>query len=115
MTPRTLVLLKLWRLITVMSAVRFWIDTLLSSVIDVKSIFASIPRGKNGLAQNRIPIISVIIIVDLVWIICFSASIVAVTEQGEAVFPSSIISARSVKRNAKRVVPDGSLKWKRLF
>jgi predicted membrane chloride channel (bestrophin family) len=68
----------------------------LSSAIDVGNISVSIPLGKNRLVQNPIPIIWVIIIVRLVWIICFFAEIVAGTEQEEVAFPSWIISVKNV-------------------
>jgi len=77
---------------------RFWTNTPLSSAIDAGSISVSIPLGKNRLVQNPIPIIWVIIIVRLVWIICFFAEIVAGTEQEEVAFPSWIISVKNVER-----------------
>ncbi len=85
------------------SAVRSWTNTPLNSATDAGSISVSIPLEKNKPVQNPIPIILVTIIVRLAWIICFFAGIAADTKQEEAAFPSWIISAEDVKRNAKRL------------
>ncbi len=79
------------------SAARFWINTPMSSAIDVENISVSTFPGKKTRVQNLTPIISVTIIAWLVWIICFFAEIVAGTEQEEAVFLFSIISVKNAE------------------
>jgi hypothetical protein len=81
----------------VRSAARFSTNTPLNFATDAENISALVSPGKKMPVQNPIPIILVIIIAPLAWIICFFAGIAAGTKQGEAGFPSWIISVKNVR------------------
>jgi hypothetical protein len=75
----------------------------LNSVNNAENLSVSIRPEKKMPVQNLIPVIQGIIIVRLVWMICFFVWIAADTKQEGAAFPSWIISVRNVKRNAKHL------------
>jgi hypothetical protein len=82
-------------------AVLLWISTFLNFVSNAENTSVSISAEKKMVAQNLIPVILGIIIVPLVWMICFFAGIAASTRQEEAAFPFSIISVRNAGEKAK--------------
>ncbi|PIV20619.1 MAG: hypothetical protein COS40_11500 [Deltaproteobacteria bacterium CG03_land_8_20_14_0_80_45_14] len=85
------------------SVVGFWISTFLNSVNNAENISVSISPEKKMPAQNLIPVILGIIIVPLVWMICFFAETAANTGQEKAVFHLRITFVRDVKKNAKHL------------
>ena len=78
------------------SVVGSWISTFLNSVNNAENISVSISPEKKMPVQNLTPLILDIIIVPLVWMICFFAEIVVNTGQEKAVGPSKIISVKNV-------------------
>lgn len=83
------------------SVVGSWISTFLNSVNNAENISVSISPEKKMPVQNLTPLILDIIIVPLVWMICFFAEIVVNTGQEKAVGPSKIISVTNVKERFK--------------
>ena len=79
------------------SVVGSWISTFLNSVNNAENISVSISPEKKMPVQNLTPLILDIIIVPLVWMICFFAEIVVNTGQEKAAFLSWIISVKNVK------------------
>ncbi len=85
------------------SVERCWISTFLNFASNAENISVSISPEKKMVVQNLTPVIWGIIIVPLVWMICFFVRVVVTTGQEKDASLSGIISARSVKKNAKRL------------
>lgn len=83
------------------SVVGSWISTFLNSVNNAENISVSISPEKKMPVQNLTPLILDIIIVPLVWMICFFAEIVVNTGQEKAVFHLRITFVRNVKERFK--------------
>jgi hypothetical protein len=89
--------------VTVRSVERSWIRIFLNSVSNAENTFVLISRGKKTPVQNLTPVILGIIIVLLVWMICFFVRVVVTTGQERDASHLRIISVVNAKKYAKRL------------
>jgi hypothetical protein len=75
----------------------------LNSVSNAENTFVLISRGKKTPVQNLTPVILGIIIVLLVWMICFFVRVVVTTGQERDASHLRIISVVNAKKYAKRL------------
>src|SRR4030067_623758 len=85
----------------VRSVERSWIRIFLNSVSNAENTFVLISRGKKTPVQNLTPVKLGIIIVLLVWMICFFVRVVVTIGQERDAGPSKIISVTNVKGRFK--------------
>lgn len=92
-------------------AVLCWIRTFLNSVNNAENISVSISPEKKMVVQNLTPVILGIIIVPLVWMICFFADIVDNTGQEKDGLDLRVTFVRNVVKNSKFEAPACPIKY----